>query len=357
MDAGRRASTEDLVLALCERVDEVIVAAPASAVDGFGPLGVTVLTTEPNRPFHLGNALRRMVRDTAATGLLYFGSGSGVLVNASTLDTLVAFSGHCHPGGLFNNFYSCDFAAISAADTLLSVELPARDNGLGFALSDAGFACHRLPRSVETTFDIDTPIDLLVLHASGRGGSALHRFLDGAPFDHPTLSTILDGLTDRSSLVYLYGRLHPEIWATFEQQVACRTAGAIEGRGMGAARKLRPLLISPVLLGDGPTAFLERLAAVAGAAILDTRPLLATDGRLPPTSDRFASDLFRVDEIADPAWRALTAAAAAAPIPVLLGGHSLVSGGLLLLGEAAWKGRQLDRRLHPDPYPGRNDRP
>ncbi len=38
-----------------------------------------------------------------------------------------------------------------------------------------------------------------------------------------------------------------------------------------------------------------------------------------------------------------TQAANDAPIPVLLGGHSLISGGLMLLNEAAW--REEDKRI------------
>ena len=41
----------------------------------------------------------------------------------------------------------------------------------------------------------------------------------------------------------------------------------------------------------------------------------------------------------DPVVRDLTAAARAAPIPVVLGGHSLVAGGIWALAEAAWLAR------------------
>src|SRR5688500_8520931 len=50
----------------------------------------------------------------------------------------------------------------------------------------------------------------------------------------------------------------------------------------------------------------------------------------PAPDDRFASDLLLADRIADPWLAALTRSAAAAPIPVLLGGHSLVGPGIRL---------------------------
>jgi hypothetical protein len=104
------------------------------------------------------------------------------------------------------------------------------------------------------------------------------------------------------------------------------------------------------IAAGGPVRFFERLASAADGAVIDSRPLLAAGGRLPPAHDRFASDLFLAEEVADPRWRAFTEAAAAASIPVVLGGHNLVSGGLFLLADQCWKGRNLPRRLHPEPF-------
>jgi hypothetical protein len=48
-------------------------------------------------------------------------------------------------------------------------------------------------------------------------------------------------------------------------------------------------------------------------------------------ADRFASDLHRWDEVANPWLSALTKSAAESRLPVLLGGHSLVGPGIPLL--------------------------
>ena len=354
VEAGKRASAEDLIRALRPAVDEILVVTGDTA--WVESLDVTIFRTDPDRPFHLGEGLHRLVDAYRADSLLYFGSGAGGLLSEGSIDSLRSFAERDEPSALLNNFYSCDFAVVSQASLLASVNLPRTDNALGFALSDAGIPCHALPRSVETTFDIDTPTDLILLGAAGRGGGALRAYVKRFPMDHPTLDAVCDALTDRTRTVHLAGRVNPAIWAAFVPRVACRTGGFIEGRGMRAYGDRRPLFVQQLLRDEGPVAFFERLAGAADAAILDTRPLLASDGALPPAADRFASDLFLADRVSDPTWRAFTEAAAAAPLPVLLGGHSLVSGGLYLLAEACWKGRDLARRLHPDLLNGRNDR-
>jgi hypothetical protein len=115
------------------------------------------------------------------------------------------------------------------------------------------------------------------------------------------------------------------------------------------ASRLVPWL-RQTLESTGPGAFFDRLAEACDAAWIDTRPLLGTPDVMPPADVRFSSDLFQLAGVADSDWRAFTEAALRCRIPVVLGGHSLVSGGLLLAAETCWKGKNLARRLHPEPF-------
>ncbi|HXR27332.1 MAG TPA: hypothetical protein VN771_05665, partial [Candidatus Baltobacteraceae bacterium] len=94
----------------------------------------------------------------------------------------------------------------------------------------------------------------------------------------------------------------------------------------------------------------------ADGAILDSRVLLADrlgpdEARWPSAEDRYASDLLRAEAIADPWLRDLTASAAGAPIPILLGGHTLVGPGLRVLvaasAEPGHPGRRARGRSAP----------
>jgi hypothetical protein len=84
---------------------------------------------------------------------------------------------------------------------------------------------------------------------------------------------------------------------------------------------------------------------MADAACIDSRVLVAHTGSMPSREDRFNADLGRLDLIRDPVLHDLTAAAASAAIPVLLGGHALVSGGLMALVQAAWDEHDRSRGL------------
>ena len=84
------------------------------------------------------------------------------------------------------------------------------------------------------------------------------------------------------------------------------------------------------------------------AVFLDNRVILAHQGLWPSAADRFHSDLRQPAQISEPFLRALTEAAMAAPVPVIMGGHSLVSGGMYALVEAAWaRGHDVPRHVVP----------
>jgi len=359
VDAGRQASTRDLVEILratgLERL--TLFSSSPELAESLRGTEVRCVPTDRARAFHFGRVLQSVIREEALDGLVYFGSGSGGLLSTEQAGTLVQFAQRDGPAALFNNFYSCDFCAVSGAQGLLDLHLPAIDNPLGFALSDQGIACFSLPRDLATQVDIDTPVDLHLLAESRHGGLALRRFLEAERLRHPALPALLDTLVDRSARLAIVGRIHPAAWAYLEGAVACRTSVYSEGRGMRASPQKRPLLLQRMGASLGVERFFDALEACADAAILDTRPLLGHGRPLPPAADRFACDLFQDELIHDPLWARFARVAKQAELPVLLGGHGLVSGGLYLLTELAWKDRELRRRLHPETIDWEKERP
>jgi hypothetical protein len=163
------------------------------------------------------------------------------------------------------------------------------------------------------------------------------------------LAAVRDVATDPDAELLVAGRTSGATVRWLERQTASRTRVFIEERGLktGSSRQRPPTSIMHELLErDGPDSFGAALAKLAGAAIIDTRVLMAArstrdEATWPRSEDRYASDLLLPDLIADPWLRALTASAVAAPIPILLGGHTLVGPGLRLAlgrrGASRWR--------------------
>jgi len=115
----------------------------------------------------------------------------------------------------------------------------------------------------------------------------------------------------------------------------------------GATPRRPRSILGELLDRDGPEALALAVSRLADAAVIDTRVLMAhrfgpAESAWPSAEDRFASDLLLDSTIADPWLRALTSSAATATAdhPILLGGHTLVNGGLRLLAQRARAGKR-----------------
>lgn len=323
-----------------------VVADDRAVARAFAGWPVTVVAGP--QPFHFGRALGELVERERLDAVLYLSGGAGALLPRGFVSTMAA---GLAPGTVVtNNRFSCDFAAFAPAGALAQVRPLPRDNDLAWALAtDAGFAVAELPRDVSTLYDLDSPLDLLVLRLAGQPGPALARCLAGLPYDDAWLRAAARPLADSTAEVTIAGRLATDTLAFLDREAACRKRVLIEERGMeasgraahGGARSLVGRLIDAL----GPAAFCVQLAETSAAAFLDVRVPLAHRGPQPPPADRFAADLLVADAVHDPWLRALAAAARAAPLPVVLGGHTLLNGGLRLLVGWSWRAASLtDRR-------------
>jgi hypothetical protein len=254
-----------------------------------------------------------------------------------------------------NNLYSSDMTAFPASDAALgAAERCSRDNALARALHDAGLAVEALPRTLATQFDIDTPPDVAVLALAAEyrvltvtPGPRLAAYASSAGAGRDRYRAVLPLFLDPAKEVLVAGRVGSHAWSYLESETACRVRLFAEERGMeaegraaaGTARSLLAYYLEAV----GCEHFFATLGEMCDAAFIDSRVVLAHKGLSPSRKDRFLSDLGRPQDTADAFLREVTRAALAAPVPVLLGGHSLVSGTLMALNELAWSLRDAGR--------------
>ena len=346
--AARRAATLDSLeraLSTGAFASAILV---ADSRQGLAELPPGVVVDVDAEAFHFGRRLAGVIDRFGLEKPLYFSGGSVPLLSAQEF---VGIAQELGPGDglvITNNLYSADLVAFSPGEALRKIKLPDSDNPLARLLAEqAGLAPRPLPRSVSSQFDIDSPSDLAILTLMGGAGPRLQSLLDDWRLDVASYRGVLGYFTDPTTQVLVAGRAGSQVWQYLERETACRVRFFAEERGMqaegrlggGQARSLLGFYLAEV----GVERFFATLAELADAAFLDSRVLLAHLGIEASRADRFLSDIGRHEEIEEPFLRQFTEAARRAPIPVLLGGHSLVSGGLMALVEYAWQ--EHDRRL------------
>lgn len=356
---ARQAATLDLVeRALTVPSLRPIVVATNSAAFArrLAEFSVSVELDPPTEPFHFGQRLTALIERYGMDRCFYLGGGAGPLLPASDMAAIAKDLLAADRLLIANNFYSSDFVAFGPTSVLVTHRLPDNDNELGWLLGeDAGLPIRELPRSGATQFDIDTPMDLLTLAAHPEAGPHTKDYLEGLILDTSALDAALPFMLDRDATILVAGRVSSATWSYLERETACSTRVLSEERGMRAsgrqARGEVRSLLGYLLDAVGLQQFFEALAAMGQAVFLDNRVIFAHRGLWPSAADRFHSDLRQPAKITDPFVRALTEAAMGAPVPVIMGGHSLVSGGMYALIEAAWaRGHDVPRHVVPTVY-------
>lgn len=337
--AARRAAAADLLEMLGRQplVSRVILVSPE--LEGLGELPISDYIASDRGAIHVGQTLAQITQRYGVSHLLYLGGGSAPLLKDESLQGILQRLVEAERLAITNNQFASDWLAVTPADVLEAWQprLP-RDNMLGWVLSaEAGLPLEAQPVAAASRLDIDTPLDLLALKLHGGGGRHLRRYLDSLTLPSGRLEAALNVLTTPASHVFIAGRLAPDVWSALNGVTRSWLRVVSEERGMVSSGRqergeVRSLLAAHVDV-VGMDAFFDVLSQWAEAAFIDTRVLLAHHGLWPDEASRFASDLGHVDGVEDSWLRAFTAAALEARIPVVLGGHGLMSGAMLAFCE------------------------
>ncbi|MGB9777404.1 MAG: hypothetical protein ACPLYD_10030 [Anaerolineae bacterium] len=339
---AHQAAAEDLLetlrqTGLVERV--IIVTDDPHWVPDLQGIPLEVDVSRPGEPFHFGRRLADGIQRTGADRVLYAGGGSAPLMGLQDWrNALNGFIGD-RPQAVTNNLYSSDWIAFYPARALTSrIAALERDNALGWVLSEeCGVPTRAMVPSAATRLDLDTPADLLIARFHPRIGPHLRAVLDELDWPTEAVKGILDVMGRDGGHLTIIGRSAPTAWMALDRATRCWVRLFVEERGMVASGRLRRgevrSLLADFIAHAGIDGFFAELASLAEAALMDTRVLMAARGCWPPPADRFNADLLRWEEVRDPFLREFTRAAARAPIPILMGGQSLVNGGLMALVE------------------------
>jgi len=289
-----------------------------TAAAAFRSKGAAILPTL-TEPFHFG-------RDRVCT----IGAGAGALLETSELRALREDLESSEAVVLSNNSYSADLVAFTPASALDAIDLPATDNPLPRRLhQQAGLSSRQLAKSAATLLDVDTPTDAALLARHPKCPPELRSLPAWQEILADRIEALMRLVTTPDKELLVAGRVGAPVWTFIETQTACRVRMLAEERGMqaagrdtsGEARSALGFLYEKI----GPREFFARMHELCDGMLFDTLVL-------------FASYLFMSDRIQAKPLREFTEAAREAPFPLLLGGHTLVSGVLWTMVEAAWAG-------------------
>ncbi len=298
--------------------------------------GIRIDETTANEQFHFGEHLKYVTEEFGLDSVIYLGGAALPLIRPSDFEWIAHQLRYFKNVVVVNNVQSADLIAFTPTRSLNCIELPENDNFLGFLLREAGMRRILIENSARINFDVDTPMDMLILEQCQNVGPESRRALDLLNLSRDYLIRALDVIResgrDRYAEVALIGRVSPPMMAVINANIPVRLRVFSEERGMKALRREERgeavSLLGHFLEEVGPEKFFAHLGSVADVALIDTRVLMAHLQLSPSAADRFHSDLGMLDRIGDDYLREFTRAAYSAPIPVVLGGHSLVYGGL-----------------------------
>ena len=337
VQGARRAATADLLEQLSRQplISRVILVSPE--LQELAAMPMSHFSPSIAGPVHVGETLAHLVQAFEISHLLYIGGGAAPLLPDEQLTDVVSRLVGAEQLAVTNNQFASDWLGVTPAG-IISRWIPRlpRDNMLGWVLSaEAGLPLQSQPPTAASRLDIDTPLDLLALTLHPSVRTHLRHYLDSLALPVDRLRAALKVLATPASHVFISGRLAPDVWSALNAVTRSWLRVVSEERGMVSSgrqtrREVRSLLAA-YIEAVGLDAFFATLSQWAGAAFIDTRVLLAHHDLWPDDASRFASDLGRVEEVHDEWLRAFTAAAQQASIPVILGGHGLMSGAMLAL--------------------------
>jgi hypothetical protein len=278
-------------------------------------------------------------------GLVVLGSGAVPLLRRADAVELVRVAARPDRQALTNNRFSSDVCAIARADGLRALPSLPGDNALPRWLAEeAGYLVLELPGRARLAMDLDSPLDLALLALGADAPAALRRLASREGLAVPRADDLRRVAADPHGELLVAGRAGSETLRWLERSTRCRVRFLAEERGLRSGAMTprvpgngRPGRAPRSVLGRlldlrGPDALGATVAELADGALIDARVLLADrlgpDERgWPRREDRFAADLALPAAVRDPWLARLAASAASAPVPVLLGGHTLVGPG------------------------------
>ena len=331
---------------------ELALAAGFDRVRVFSTVDLGGFSTERTRPQDLIGDVVAAAASEVNGPVCYAGSGMPAMMTGDWSRVLDALAGG---EAVSNRMFSCDWVGVPAGRMLEIVSGEAVDNRFALQVRDhCAVDITQFERSARSLLDVDTPTDLAVLADCAEVGSleigpglagVLERWKGLLAPAVAWAMEVFQVMTRRDAELFISGRISGSDWAIVDRDTSCRVRLLSEERGLRNRGRRARSILAGLFESTGDADFVSSLSRMGDALIWDTRPFFSHLGWNVSRCDRFWSDVGVAEQIRHPQLRGLVAALAESP--VLTGGHSLVSGGMLAGIDAAWTRRELQGSWPP----------
>ncbi len=337
-DAKIKVAQSNALNALQAGFRKVIIS--TDSAESFTGLGdnVSIIPDQKTEKFNFQKSIETLLESFSIEHPVVMSSGAAPLLGIQGFMEIVMKFQNEEPVVITNNFFSSDLVGWQPVDAFKHIGHVERDNELPRLLRDhANCTPSILAKSPSTQFDLDTPSDLCVLKIWEKTPKDLRAQLQ----DHGLLPLkqyrqAMQEFCNPEAEVAILGRVGSNVWQYLEKETACRIRIISEERGLATSNREARSLAGYLLEEVGPKHFIDIIETLGDVIIIDTRVLLEHLKLETTREERFQSDLLAYQPINNSLLREFTKTVAQSKKPILLGGHNLVSSGLIGLVEQAW---------------------
>ena len=196
---------------------------------------------------------------------------------------------------------------------------------------------HALPYTPGYQFTLEAMPDALLLQSVLHASDPLLRVVNEVPYRSTNIDIVRDMLTVKGIKLWISGRIHGSTVEYMNTKLNIRIRAIIDQHSamnnpsLGYMRSFAGQYIEK----SGLSQFIRVVEESADCAVLDIEPLCAHFRVAPSAHDLFMSSVGEGESIENSWLQEFTHAIVEARIPIILGGHNLVQGGLLALVDAS----------------------
>lgn len=322
-----------------EEIDKIIIATNYQEFsDELAADKEIIVELDQGGDFNLGKRLSEIIDKHELEGVFYLGGAAGPLITVEEINEFCRIVKKKPNVVMTNNVQSSDIIVFAPAEYIKKIRFfPVKDNPLGNLLRNAGLKKILMPHSTGIHFDIDTPIDMLILSINPRIGAHVKLAFQKLNYKTDQLIRAKHYLALPYADVVLSGRVGSPVITHVNTMLRCRLRVYSEERGMKYLKREENELVKSLLAKTmevmGIRQFFDYMSELANVMFMDTRVIYAHHKLHLTENDRFYADLLIPEKIENPFAKELTEEIINAPITVVPGGHSLISGGMWSLVE------------------------